>query len=60
MAPCLPTLQTPTGTLQGILDDRFGSPVYHFRGIPYGRISKRFAKPELSKLSGDVNATRFG
>lgn len=32
----------------GIRDHRFGGKVHHYRGIPYARISERFAKPKLA------------
>lgn len=58
MSPTI--LTTSSGSITGVVDDRFGSPVEHFRGIQYGNIGKRFAKPELQSLAGDLDATRFG
>ncbi|KAH8171318.1 carboxylesterase family protein [Sarocladium implicatum] len=55
-----PILQTTVGTVHGVSDTRFGSPVYHFRGIPYGSVPKRFAKPEPTDFDGDGDATCFG
>lgn len=42
------------------MDDRFGSPVEHYRGIQYGCIRKRFERPEYVELKGDIDATHFG
>ncbi|KAJ3463722.1 hypothetical protein MRS44_008508 [Fusarium solani] len=60
MTDSLVTLQTSSSTLQGVQDERFGRPVWHFRGIPYGRIPKRFHKPEYDALPRELDATRFG
>ncbi|WAO91202.1 Carboxylic ester hydrolase [Fusarium falciforme] len=54
------TLQTSSSTVQGVQDERFGRPVWHFRGIPYGRIPKRFHKPEYDALPRELDATKFG
>jgi hypothetical protein len=53
-------LKTSSGSITGVIDDRFSSPVEHFRGIQYGSIGKRFARPELLSLTGDLDATQFG
>jgi len=54
-----PTLHA---TFQGSLDSRFSEDVVHFRGIPYGRIEKRFASPKaILQFDGDlVDATQYG
>ncbi|KAH6985176.1 Alpha/Beta hydrolase protein [Ilyonectria destructans] len=55
------TLKTSSGPIQGAVDERFGRPTWHFRGIPYGRISKRYAKPEYVEFTGqNLDATKFG
>lgn len=55
----LPILNT---TLHGILDDRYDSKVIHYRGIPYGKIAKRFAKPEAidDLMIENLYCTHFG
>lgn len=48
-------------TVRGVVDDRFGQPVWHFRGIRYGHIARRFGEPEYVGLgSGKLDATEFG
>ncbi|KAF4469114.1 carotenoid oxygenase [Fusarium albosuccineum] len=55
------TLQTSSASIRGVVDQRFGPSVWHFRGIPYGRIEKRFAKPEYVPLGrNEVDGTEFG
>jgi len=53
---------TLNATLHGITDDRYDSKVIHYRGIQYGKIAKRFAKPQaISDLGpGDIDCTSFG
>ncbi|KAI8667590.1 Carboxylic ester hydrolase [Fusarium sp. Ph1] len=60
MTDSLVTLQTSSSTIQGVQDERFGRPVWHFWGIPYGCIPKRFHKPEYDALPRELDATRFG
>lgn len=45
----------------GVEDRRYGSTVHHFRGIPYGRIPERFARPQkVSTYERQRDATQFG
>ncbi|KAM5353442.1 hypothetical protein ACJ41O_000092 [Fusarium nematophilum] len=44
------TLQTSSASIQGIVDERFGRSTWHFRGIRYGRIQRRFAKPQYPNV----------
>ncbi|RSL68964.1 hypothetical protein CEP54_002603 [Fusarium duplospermum] len=60
MTASLVTLQTSSSTVQGVQDERFGRPVWHFRGIPYGRVPERFHKPEYVALPRELGATQFG
>ncbi|KAJ9134335.1 Carboxylic ester hydrolase [Pleurostoma richardsiae] len=55
------TSESTASTITGVVDRRFGQVVWHFRGITYGHIPKRFASPEYVALrEGEVDATRFG
>ena len=55
---------TSSGTstiVHGVMDERFEQPVWHFRGIQYGRIERRLAEAEYMELGTDqVDATKFG
>jgi len=56
------THPTLNATLHGIVDDRYDSKVIHYRGISYGKIAKRFAKPEAIDDIGidNIYCTSFG
>lgn len=48
--------------LKGVVDSRYNGEVVHYRGIPYATISKRFAKPKVTKdFPGKTkDCTKFG
>lgn len=47
--------------IHGVVDERFEQPVWHFRGIQYGYITRRFAEAEYVELgNGEIDATKFG
>ncbi|KAI1399046.1 Alpha/Beta hydrolase protein [Hypoxylon fuscum] len=61
MASLIFTLRGTSDTVRGVVDVRFGQPVWHFRGIRYGHIARRFAEPEYVELgSQEIDATKFG
>lgn len=46
---------------KGVVDSRYSGEIVHLRGIPYGTIAQRFAKPEIAKLSKKTtDYTQFG
>ncbi|KAH7155957.1 Alpha/Beta hydrolase protein [Dactylonectria macrodidyma] len=53
---------TLDATLYGVADDRFTTPVWHFRNLPYATISERFETPKPVKnfQTKSIDATAFG
>ncbi|POR33558.1 Putative carboxylesterase type b protein [Tolypocladium paradoxum] len=61
MASAAINLRGTSSLIHGVVDDRFGQPVWHFRGIPYGHIAKRFAAAQyVGPSEGQIDATKFG
>lgn len=56
------TYYNSNANVEGVVDERYGSKVVHYRGIKYGRIVERFADTQLVHLDRNtrLKALKYG
>lgn len=56
------TYVNPDANVEGVLDERYGGDVIHYRGLNYGSIEERFAIPQAVSRDNSLRqlAIKYG